>query len=253
MSTNLLDEDNPISGQKFVCVSFVSPENIIKKKELFFFDNFLKTYNFEKNNSKYIKFFQYLSYKHDMEIEDLTNDYNEFLKNEKDELTKLTLEDEYKNYLDKYEDTLQEKFDKEHSFATNVRGLKIRGSFESEELANEHAKKTRELDPNHNIFVGPVGMWIPWDPDAYKTGNVNYMEEDLQKLMSEKNKNELEAKQHFEERVAESKRQAIEENIKKAKKNNNKLTQNIKKDGNTVGVNDTFQQDLNTIETNIKL
>ena len=34
---DLLEEDKPISGQKFVCVSFVSPENILKRKELFFF------------------------------------------------------------------------------------------------------------------------------------------------------------------------------------------------------------------------
>jgi hypothetical protein len=28
---DLLDEDKPISGQKFVCVSFVSPENILQQ------------------------------------------------------------------------------------------------------------------------------------------------------------------------------------------------------------------------------
>ena len=31
---DLLDEDKPISGQKFVCVSFISPENILKQKNL---------------------------------------------------------------------------------------------------------------------------------------------------------------------------------------------------------------------------
>ena len=29
---DLLEEDKPIAGQKFVCVSFVSPENILKQK-----------------------------------------------------------------------------------------------------------------------------------------------------------------------------------------------------------------------------
>ena len=29
---DLLEEDKPISGQKFVCVSFVSPENILMQK-----------------------------------------------------------------------------------------------------------------------------------------------------------------------------------------------------------------------------
>ena len=29
---DLLEEDKPIAGQKFTCISFVSPENILKKK-----------------------------------------------------------------------------------------------------------------------------------------------------------------------------------------------------------------------------
>lgn len=33
---DLLEEDKAIAGQKFVCVSFVSPENILKQKEIFF-------------------------------------------------------------------------------------------------------------------------------------------------------------------------------------------------------------------------
>ena len=36
---DLLEEDKPIAGQKFACVSFVSPENILKQKEIFFFSH----------------------------------------------------------------------------------------------------------------------------------------------------------------------------------------------------------------------
>ena len=32
---DLLDEDKPIAEQKFVCLSFISPEYIIKKKLYF--------------------------------------------------------------------------------------------------------------------------------------------------------------------------------------------------------------------------
>ena len=46
---DLLEEDKPISGQKFVCVSFVSPENILKQKNHFFFQEFLKHYDFTKS------------------------------------------------------------------------------------------------------------------------------------------------------------------------------------------------------------
>ena len=43
MSTqvDLLDEDRPIAEQKFVCLSFVSPEKVIKNKEIFFSKNLL--------------------------------------------------------------------------------------------------------------------------------------------------------------------------------------------------------------------
>ena len=253
LNVDLLDEDKAISGQKYVCVSFVSPENIIKKKDLFFFERFLKTYDFEKNNSKYSKFFQYISYKHDIEMNLLVEDYNEFLKLESDKLKEnsVSLLDEYKNYMDKCEESLQKEFDDQNQFKTNTRGLKIRGSFESEELANEHAKAVRESDPNHNVYVGPVGIWIPWDPEAYKTGNVMYMEDDLQKLMMEKQKNELEAKDHFKQRIKESKENAIKENIEKAKKSGNKLTQELSNDSNDAIKQ--YQEEIELINNNIKL
>ena len=48
---DLLVEDKPISGQKFVCISFLSPEKILKQKQLFFFEEFLKHFDFETFNS----------------------------------------------------------------------------------------------------------------------------------------------------------------------------------------------------------
>ena len=122
--------------------------------------------------------------------------------------------------------------------------MKIRGVYATQGEAELRCKLLREVDPNHNVYVGPVGMWMPWDPEAYKTGRVEYMEEELNQLMSEKNKNEEKAKQEFEKRVLETKRKAIEENIKLAKENQNKLTQNIDKEGNLYGVNNTIENSL---------
>ena len=115
-------------------------------------------------------------------------------------------------------------------------------------------KKLRETDPNHDIFVGPIGIWIPWDPDAYKTGRIEFMEEELNQLHSEKLKNETRAKEEFDRRVKESKRKAIEENIKMAEKTGNKLTQSITKDGDLIGVNETvnFEEREATTEEDTK-
>jgi hypothetical protein len=77
---------------------------------------------------------------------------------------------------------------------------------------------------------------MPWEPEAYKTGRVEYMEEELNQLMHEKTKNEANAKTAFDQRVKETKQKAIEENIKNAEKSGNTLTQSIDNEGNLIGV-----------------
>ena len=37
-SVDYLEVDNPIPGQNYVCLSFVSPEKTLKEKELFLFN-----------------------------------------------------------------------------------------------------------------------------------------------------------------------------------------------------------------------
>ena len=241
---DLLEEDKPIAGQKFVCVSFCSPEEILKKKEMFFFEEFLKKWEFNKSMEKFVQFLNFVSFKYNVSFDDLSNDFKEFVKEERETLAKTTFEDEYKTYLDNNEEELQKQFDIAHNFQTSTRGIKIRGSYPTQEEAELRAKMLRELDDKHNIFVGPVGMWMPWDPEAYKTGRVEYMEEELNQLMSEKNKNESNAKTAFDQRVKESKQKAIDENIKNAEKSGNTLTQTIDEQGNLVGVNNANTQEF---------
>ena len=66
----------------------------------------------------------------------------------------------------------------------------------------------------------------------------------IELLTTIKKKNEDFAKDAFEKRVREAKETAIKENIKMAKKSGNKLTQNIDKNGNLIGVNNTIEQSL---------
>jgi hypothetical protein len=129
---------------------------------------------------------------------------------------------------------LENEFNEKHNFQTSVRGLKVRGVFGSQKEAELRCQMLREVDPNHDVFVGPVGMWVPFHPDAYKTGRVEYMEETLNQLMAEKKKNEEQAKTEFDKRVKETKAKAIQENIKLAKESGNKLTQMLAKDGETL-------------------
>ena len=241
---DLLEEDKPIAGQKFACVSFCSPETILKKKELFFFEEFLKKWDFNKSMEKFVQFLNFVSYKYNVSFDDLSTDFKDFVKEEKNNLTGKALEDEYKTFLDNNEGHLEKQFNLTHNFQTSTRGIKIRGSYPTQEEAELRAKMLREVDDKHDIFVGPVGLWMPWDPEAYKTGRVEYMEEELNQLMSEKQKNEGNAKTAFEQRVKESKKKAIEENIKNAEKSGNVLTQTVDDDGNLIGINNANTQEF---------
>ena len=233
---DLLEEDKPVAGQKFVCVSFVSPEKIVKQKELFFFEQFLQKWEFSKSMEKFVQFLSFISFKYKLTFDDITKDYQEFIKEEQSTIAKSSLDDEYKTFLDQNEEDLENAFNVKYNFQTSTRGLKVRGVYPTLEEAELRCKMLRELDPNHDVFVGPVGLWMPWDPEAYKTGRVEYIEDELNQLMHEKTKNESFAKSAFEQRVKETKKKAIDENIKLAEKTGASLTQNIDADGNLVGV-----------------
>uniref|UniRef100_A0A6C0J972 Uncharacterized protein n=1 Tax=viral metagenome TaxID=1070528 RepID=A0A6C0J972_9ZZZZ len=245
---DLLEEDKPLSGQKFVCVSFVSPENILQQKNHYFFQEFLKHYDFTKSVQKFTQFLNFVSYKYSINFDDVMKDFQEYTKSEKETFTTNYVRDEYKNFQDANEDRLEDEFNTEQQFQTSTRGLKIRGVYSTQQEAELRCKLLREVDPNHNVYVGPVGMWMPWEPEAYKTGRVEYLEDELNQLMNEKNKNEASAKTEFEKRVLEAKQTAIEENKKLAKETGNKLTQNINKDGQLVGINNTIESVLGNKE-----
>lgn len=231
---DLLDEDKPIAEQKFVCLSFVSPEKILNDKNLYFFKKFIEQYNFIKHAEILTKFSNYLSYKYELNNEEVMKDLKDFSTIENETMYESVLDD-YKNFIEKNEEKYESQFNKENQFQTSVRGLKVRGVFPTQEEAEMRCKMLRQVDPNHDVYVGPVGLWVPFHPDAYKTGRVEYLEKELNQLMQEKNQNEEQAKLQFDQRVKESKLKAISENMEKAKEHGNMLTQTINEDGELVG------------------
>ena len=234
---DVLDEDKPIANQKFVCVSFLSPENIIKDKNIFFFNQFLKNWEFTKSIEKYNGFLNFVAYKYNLSFDDLIDNFKEFVESEKKDLTDSTLLDDFKNFKDNNEEALEKEFNTSIEFKTSTRGLKIRGTFPTLEEAELRCKILREIDPNHDVYVGPVGLWMPWEPEAYKTGRVEYLEDELNQLMHEKQKNDEKVKQEFEKRVLEAKEEAIKKNKELAEETGNVLTQDIDKDGNLYDIN----------------
>jgi hypothetical protein len=247
---DLLEVDKPIAGQNFGCFSFISPDKIIKQKEMYFFEEFLKKWEFSKSMEKFHQFLNFVSYKYKLNFEDIIKDYETFVKEERENIINSSIEDDYKTFLDREEDELEKQFNIKHNFQTCVRGFKSRGNFATQEEAELRARLLRETDPSFDVFVGPVGQWLCWDPEAYKTGRVEYMEEELNQLASEKQKNESAAKSAFEQRVKETKQKAIEDNKKNAEKFGSTVTQDIDEQGNLIGIGAiTQEKDLQQKET----
>ena len=231
---DLLDEDKPIAGQKFTCISFISPDKILKDKKIFFFEQFIKKWDFLKSMEKFHQFMNFISYKYKVNFDSISEDLKSFVNEEKDNLLKTTIEDEYKNFLDECEEKMEKEFNIKNNFQTNTRGIKVRGSFSTQEEAEMRCKLLREYDPNHDVYVGPVGLWMPWEPEAYKTGRVEYLEKELNDLMHEKIKNEEGAKQEFDTRVREAKEKAIKDNINNSEKSGSTFSQKIDASGNLI-------------------
>ena len=231
---DLLDEDKPIAGQKFVCLSFISPEEIIKNKELFVFEKFLKQFELNKSIEKFEHFINFICHKYNLTNSKIFEDLKEFCKEEQDKLFLTTLEDDFKTFKEKNQDFLDKEFNENYEFQTSTRGIKVRGVFSSQEEGQSYCKKLRDIDENHDVYLGQVGVWMPFHPEAYKTGKVEYLEKELNELMHEKKKNDDISKENFNKRVKEAKENAIKENIEKAKLSGNKLMQSINEDGNLV-------------------
>src|SRR3972149_6841657 len=104
MSKNEIDEDflevdQPIPSQNFCCMSFISPENIIKKKEIFYIKHFLL----------------------DLLTDDKKRDYLLNLNQEK--LTFQKINNMFEDFLITKEKQVSDDFDISVDFKTNVRGV----------------------------------------------------------------------------------------------------------------------------------
>ena len=184
-----LEVDDPIPGQNYVCLSFVSPENIIESKEAFKVSKFLQSYCKDQ----------------DLNLEEVMKKYTD--------------------YTYKYQDELQKDFDERNKFQTNVRGLKIRGTYSTRDEAEKRAKSLQSLDSDFHVFVGQVGYWLPWDPCADKVQEEHYINDQLNEMMEKYKENNINRDIFYEEEKREKIKAAKEEVIRKKKEEAEKKKQ----------------------------
>lgn len=120
----------------------------------------------------------------------------------------------------------------------NVRAIKIRGVYASEEEAKNRCRELNKIDPDFNIYIAPVGSWVPWCDDPDKAEDCEYSNDELNKLMKAYKENQVKAKMLHENR----KQELIEKNIRESEENKKKLENQNN--------NEEESKDLETIEEN---
>jgi hypothetical protein len=94
---------------------------------------------------------------------------------------------------------------------SNSIGMKIRGCFDHREEAVEHVKRLIKLDPSFDIFICDMYNWCLVPPDPEHIKDQTYQDQTLNQIVSEYKKNQIYAKEHFEERKREMLEQAADE------------------------------------------
>jgi hypothetical protein len=189
-----LDQDPPIRGQKYCCLSFISPEDVIKNKEAYFFEKFLKSFSCEMQDL----------FEKSMETYKENTDFVNGLKAIREKYVPLfepdKINDEFTFYKGLQADTLESEYLEKNDFQTTIRGLKIRGSYETIKEAQIRCEVLKRMDDRFNVFIAEVGCWCPWSPNPEELENQEYSETQLNTLVKGYMENQKQKDQFFMER-----------------------------------------------------
>jgi hypothetical protein len=186
-----LDEDKPIRGQNFVLLSFLSPEDVIVNKEAYMFSEFIK-----KFSNDMTAFLDGISskYSDSKDFVDSVKENNAYIFNPKD------MSEQYGFYKSVNNQELESSFHRDNNFITSIRGIKVRGVFDTIEEAKNRSEFIKKLDSKFNIYIAQVGCWCPWSPNPDCLENQEYAETQLNTLMKEYKKNMNDKDAVFENR-----------------------------------------------------
>jgi NH3-dependent NAD+ synthetase len=113
------------------------------------------------------------------------------------------IQEAYENFMFKNRKKLEEEFFNKNEFRTSIRGLKVRGVYDTAAEAGARAKTLQKIDPYFNVYVGQVGFWLPWDPEPSEVADQEYAEDQLNTLMKNYKQNESQKEQLYEEQKRE--------------------------------------------------
>lgn len=211
---DFLEQDAPVRGQNYACVSFLSPEDAIASKDAFTVSRFLNAFAKEAN--------EVLTHAEE-KLGTVENDDEEARKENKQVLANLRerysylfdeqkLLEEFDKYKSSYSVQLQEDYAAAHDHQCSIRGIKIRGVYETLKEAQARAQHLKRMDPAFSVYVCEVGCWCPWSPDPEEIKDAEYSETQLNSLMKKYKENMVLKDEMYELR----KRELMQDKAKEA-------------------------------------
>ena len=194
-TVDYLEQDPALRGQSFVCLSFISPEDVIVKREAFFLQKFVSAVgqdvwnlldgvveNFgtpkegasqeEREKARAV-----------IESINIVKQRHEYLQSPE------SMDEEFKFFSSKKAMELEQEFNETVGFRTSVRGIKVRGVYANIKEAKNRTQQIQRFDKNHNVYIAEVGCWCPWSPNPDDMQNANYTETSLNTLMKKYKEN----------------------------------------------------------------
>lgn len=207
-----LDVDKPITGQNFYCVSFVSPDKILEQKDKFMFYHYERAVNKKISTMLDEGLTSLIDKSEDgnVDISDVIVLKKSVIKTcEEYDLTFEQFKNKYEDFKFSNEEKIGEVFDKANNFKTSVRGVKVRGVYDTKREADVRASVLQRQDPLFDVFVGQMGYWCPWDPNPQKIDDIEYMNNDLNKLVKEYKSNEAKKDMFYQEQKTQRQKDAL--------------------------------------------
>jgi hypothetical protein len=122
--------------------------------------------------------------------QNVASDLEKHVKAEMTDFKLSTIQEAYDTFLYKQKKKLESDFYAKNEFRTTVQGMKVRGVFDTYNEALARAKTLQKIDSSFNVYVGQVGFWLPWDPEAHEVADQEYADDQLNTLMKKYKENE---------------------------------------------------------------
>lgn len=129
------------------------------------------------------------------------------------------LQSEYRCFQSLRSDELDKAFREQCPFQTTIRGIKVRGAYDTIQEATARAKSIAKFDNKFDVFIAEIGCWCPWSPFPDQLKDSEYAETQLNTLMKKYHENRegseelyMLRKKEMSERAASHQRPPSEQN-----------------------------------------